>query len=180
MAVLFAIDGLAALVAFFFLNRALSDDFLNDQILRAVAALVWSPLLLRTQINTLLPAGQFHDILKLGPAVRSFIDERIDVGSAAYRSNWLDRELLPSLPSNAAEWIGKQAVHFFENRSSVSDAEKEKFRADVSTFIADFESGEPERVHAICQLLIHAGGLGVLKRIAKHGLEKIEDSTSPE
>ena len=163
MGFLFAVDALAAVVAFAFLNHALSSTFLPDPLVRALAALVWSPLLLRTQIETLLPGGPIHDFLKLGPAVRLLIDERIDVGSAGYRSTWLDEKLIPALPSDPVDWVQEKAKSFYENRTNLSDSEKESLASTTDKFAGDLSADPPDRVKAICQLLIDNGGLGVLK-----------------
>ena len=164
--VIFAIDAIVALLAYLFLDAALADEFWGDPIVIYLAALIWSPFLLRTQFEFLVPGGPAaRDLFRVLPASREFLASRVHIASARYVSNWMGAKVVPSVLSAGLKSMVDGAEDFFRNLTSLQQDRMDALVIQLRGVEHDLASPVEDRIRSIAQIMIDNGALTKLKSI---------------
>ena len=165
---IFGIDAVVALLAYLCLDAALADEFWGDPVVIYIAALVWSPFLLRTQFEFLVPGGPVaRDLFRVLPASREFLASRVSIGSANYVSNWMATVVVPKIQSIGLPALLSRAEVFFNNHGSLPQDRRDNLVAHLRVVESDVVSPLDARIRSVAQIMIDNGGLTTLKAVVK-------------
>lgn len=164
--VIFGIDAAAAVIGFAFLDAALEDEFWVDPLAIYVAALIWSPFLLRTQYEFLIPGGPVaRDLFRIVPAARGFLAGRVHVASANYVAKWMGEKVVPRVHAIGIKSLIDGAEDFFRNLTSMPPDRRDALVGQLRVVEGDLASPPEDRIRAAAQIMIDNGAHSRLKAL---------------
>jgi hypothetical protein len=167
LVMIFTIDAAVALLAYLVLDAALADEVWTNQIEIYVAAIVWSPFLLRAQYEFLVPGPSAKDFFRVLPASRDFLASRVNIGSANYLSNWMAAKLVPRIQEIGVDALRARAEDFLRNLHELPDTKVDELIVHIQKVEDDSDTAVEKKIRSIAQTLIENNGYSLLRAIAK-------------